>query len=222
MTSIKDFFDRVYVVSMSARQDRWDTLTEHLAGIEWPFAEPVRFRAVDARVCKPPTWWKTPQPISWGCWQSHVQILQDAMMDGLKSFLVLEDDVVFSDDFSKRVEPAMLAVPDDWDQLYLGGQLLQMQAHKPQRVNDHVIVPWNVNRTHAYGLRQKFYERCYEALVDYPSIVKLPYMHIDHWYGAMHQTGRSKVYAIWPWLAGQRAGLSDISSIKNPDMFWLK
>ena len=55
-----------------------------------------------------------------GCFLSHYAVLKRAREAKLRSFLVLEDDVVFLPRAGKRFRMAMAQLPDDWDALYLG------------------------------------------------------------------------------------------------------
>jgi len=55
-----------------------------------------------------------------GCFLSHYAVLKRAREAKLRSFLVLEDDIVFLPRAGKRFRMAMAQLPDDWDALYLG------------------------------------------------------------------------------------------------------
>ena len=93
-----DFFERVVVVNLDHRPDRLERLHRHLTSIVWPFRFPERVRATDGRKVKPPNWWKAGGG-AWGCHQSHLRIIENALMDDVESILVLEDDVFFKPDF---------------------------------------------------------------------------------------------------------------------------
>jgi hypothetical protein len=190
-----------------------------VAAMDWPLKPLRRARAVDGRKVGQPSWWRAGAG-AWGCLQSHIQIIEQASMDGLRSVLILEDDVTFCDDFSTRLAPFLDRVPDDWHQIYLGGQHLCQRKSPPIRINEEVIRPFNVNRTHAYALHQRFYRPAYEYLTDYATHARAPGRHIDHRYGALHETGRFNIYAPTRWLAGQQESLSNISGHQERTRFW--
>jgi GR25 family glycosyltransferase involved in LPS biosynthesis len=78
---------------------------------------------------------------------SHVRAVQDAMMDGVETLCLLEDDVVFHPKAGAMLVRLLRELPDDWDQVYLGGQHLK----EPEVIPGKSFV-WrarNINRTHA-------------------------------------------------------------------------
>lgn len=217
--SLFEFFDRVVVVNLDRRPDRLAQLQQHLSDIGWPFRYPERFRAVDGKFVKPPIWWRA-GPNAWGCQQSHLQIMEKAMMDGIESVLILEDDVFFDQNFRQRVEKFLSAVPNDWQQIYFGGQHLLQRKQLPVRINEEVIIPFNVNRTHAFAIHKRGLSPIYRWLTDYVTHSKKPDQHVDHRFGQLHETQRIKVYAPVAWLAGQAEGQSNIIGRHLPSRLW--
>jgi hypothetical protein len=216
--ALYDFFDRVVVINLERRRDRLEGFQRRLAAIDWPFRTPERVRAVDGRRVKPPAWWRAGAP-AWGCQQSHLRVLEDAQMDDVRALLVLEDDVVFAPTIRGEASRFLGAVPEDWDQLYLGGQHLR-GFRRARIVNAHVVRPFNVNRTHAYGVNGRFLRTLYRYLTDYVSHAEHPRDHIDHRLGSLHETGEYNVYAPTRWLCGQMESSSDILGRRTPTRFW--
>jgi len=212
-------FDRVVVVNLDRRPDRWARFQEHIASLDWPFREPQRFRAVDGRTVKPPAWWRVGGG-AWGCLQSHLRIIEQALMDELESILILEDDVFFVPDLRARFTRFHSALPDDWHQIYLGGQHLFQRRQPPQPVNEEVLRPFNVNRTHAYALHRRFLTPVYRYLTDYIDHARHPRHHVDHRLGALHETRRFNIYAPTHWLAGQSESHSNIKGKVMPSRLW--
>jgi len=122
-------FDRIYVVNLSRRGDRRKYMERLGAtyGLDFTFhaatdkcdagaMEGIRARAggVAGRLLNGQL----------GCWQSHVDVLRDAHVSGLETFLVLEDDVVIPDPELLAKVPLMLPLLEgrEWDMLYLGAQ----------------------------------------------------------------------------------------------------
>jgi hypothetical protein len=216
--AIEDFFDRVVVINLDRRLERWERLNRHLDEIGWPFRRCERFRAVDAAVVKPPAWWQAGEG-AWGCLQSHLRVIENALIDEVQTLLVLEDDVVFPPDFRDAVQQFLVELPPGWDQLYLGGQYLR-NAPPPAHVSHWVMRALNVHRTHAYAMRRDFMAAAYRWLTDYPAHAQNPRHHIDHRLGALHETGQHNVYVPRRWLAGQDEGYSDIKCKAMPLRFW--
>ncbi|MGE4136406.1 MAG: glycosyltransferase family 25 protein [Pirellulales bacterium] len=212
-------FERAYVVTLARRPDRYQRFVDELPA-DWPFPQPEKFTAVDGQQVKPPRWWRQGDG-AWGCYRSHVAILERCINDGVESVLLLEDDAVFGADFAARVAAFIEALPDDWQMIYLGGQLLQTQSHRPGRINDLVYRPYNVNRTHAYGVRgREFLVELYKHLHDWQDWKHGH--HIDHHLGRMHQIRKHHVYCPHAWLVGQAEGNSDIKQQNQHfgERFW--
>lgn len=216
---IYDFFDRVVVINLDNRQDRMDRLDRHFAEVGWPFRQPQRFSAIDGRYVKPPSWWKAGAP-AWGCMRSHLQIIERALMDQVNSVLILEDDVFFQSDFVERAKAFFEAVPNDWQQIYLGGQHLHQRRQLPKKVNEEVVQPYNVNRTHAYALHRRGMLPVYRFLTDYVAHSKKPSFHVDHRLGLLHESGSIKLYAPVRWIAGQYRSMSNITGRVMGSRIW--
>lgn len=194
-------FDRIVVISLPRRRDR---LREFRARFPSDWVVDVEtFAAVDGLDVAPPAWWKT-TPGAWGCYLSHRTVLEQALADGVERLLIFEDDATFVDNFAAQM--ARLRVPDDCQQLYLGGQHLL----KPERGPVGLVHGRNVNRTHAYAVfgRDSIDMLC-RHLRPAPGIWTADH-HVDHHYGILHREGRIRVYAVRPWWCGQAAGVSDV------------
>ena len=206
-------FDRAVCVSLRRRPDRLDAFLSRVPH-DWPFASIKILPAIDGKLCKPPAWWRQGGG-AWGCYRSHLKIIEDALNDDLQSVLIFEDDATFCDNFSAKAVKFISSLPADWEQAYLGGQHLT----RPVPHSDGVVAPRNVNRTHAYALNgraamTKVY-RWLNAADQW-----LSRNHIDHHYGRLHKNGGIKVFAPTEWLCGQAADTSDISWKHVPERWW--
>ncbi|MGI8604084.1 MAG: glycosyltransferase family 25 protein [Verrucomicrobiales bacterium] len=217
MRTLNDHFARVYVINLPYKPDRRQRLEQHLVG--GGFAEHLTWvTGCSGDWMPPPAWWNAGNG-AWGCLLSHARVIQDAIMDGLEDFLVLEDDAVFQPAALGMLERLMNEVPEDWEQLYLGGQ----HMHEPEDVADRpfVLRAWNVNRTHAYALRRPAFVRFHQHLWHAPDYIDhKDGWHLDHQLGVAHQRGDWKVYAPCWWLAGQESDWSNISGRKLPRLWW--
>ena len=210
-------FAACYVINLERNAAR---LARFRAGLpaDWPFGEVRRFAAIDGSKIVPPEWFRGGKG-AWGCLCSHAQILENCLSAGIDSVLILEDDAVFCEDFSRRTIAALEKVPEDWELLYLGGQHLRQKEHPPQPVNadGSVAIPFNVNRTHAYAVRGAGLQKVYRHL---KSANWNRAHHIDHHLGALVETGAIKTYSLNPWLIGQAAGPSNIGKRMRGEHFW--
>jgi hypothetical protein len=208
-------FDIVCCVSLDRRRDRWQRFQGRVPA-DWPFQKVLQAEAIDGQRCPPPPWW-TESAGAWGCSRSHYRVIEQALNSGADSLLVFEDDAVFSKNFVADVREFFEHLPDDWQMVYLGGQLLKVHFRPPAKVNDWVYRPFNVNRTHAYAVRGEMLEVLYRWLNEprwYGGHI------VDHHIGRLHETGDYQVYVPRRWLVGQAAGPSDITGKTNPTAFW--
>ncbi len=208
---LRAFFDRVVVISLDRRPERWQKFLATLPP-GWPFCPPLRFPAVDGTRVEIPAWW-TEGTGAWGCYLSHVQIIEDCLDEQVGSVLILEDDASFEENFSDDVRQFLQHLPDDWQFMYFGGQHIELHEGTPRQVNEWVYRPYNVNRTHAYALRgREMLERVHQYLVDTDNW-KAKH-HIDHHLGEFQKTLAAGIYVPKQWLVAQGDGESDVSRRK--------
>jgi hypothetical protein len=69
-------------------------------------------RAIHGDTVTPPGWWTAGRG-AWGCYRSHLQILETCYSDGLESYLVFEDDAVFRERCEEQCREFMQHVPCD-------------------------------------------------------------------------------------------------------------
>jgi hypothetical protein len=203
MATLDSTFDRIVVVNLRRRPDR---RAEFLS--DSPPANYQWFEGVDGSRVPSPLHWKSGEG-AWGCMQSHRQILERAILDGVEKLLVLEDDAKFDGRFAERFASFMAAVPDHWDGLMLGGQNMST----PIPVSDGITRSVNCQRTHAYAVRGRYLRELYRVWVSGAG-------HCDHLMGPMH--GEWKVYQPDPFLIAQRAGVSDITCREEGHRVWSK
>jgi GR25 family glycosyltransferase involved in LPS biosynthesis len=209
-------FDRVTCITLETRPDRWDRFISDLPN-DWPFERPERVLAIDGKKCPAPPWWRQGNP-AWGCYRSHLRILEECLNEGVDSILFLEDDAICADNFGQQWQDFYEALPDDWQMLYLGGQHLDQDKSPPEKVNDFVYRPMNVNRTHAFALRGRDTLRAVYRHLNATRNWKERH-HIDHHLGRIHQ--EYKTYCPARWLVGQNDTQSTISGLEPAIRFWM-
>lgn len=196
--------DRIVLINLKRREDRLvdfcrqDVITKRVL-------VPTLFEAVDGFKVPMPRHWKSGEG-AWGCMQSHRQVLERAIMDGVETLMVLEDDARFAADFDTKLGEFMSLVPSDWEGLWLGGQHLT----EPRKCAGCVKCV-NCQRTHAYVLRGPLLRDVYKELVSGAG-------HCDHIMGPMMAS--RKVYAPDPFIVAQAGGRSDISCREEHTRNW--
>lgn len=169
-----------------------------------------------------PTGWQTTRG-AFGCCLAHVaaqmRVLSDEEYSDDDPFAFFEDDAVFCDGFLDKLETVAKFVPNDWEILYLGGELLLTGRPKPTVVatRDGVKLtkPYNVNRLHAYVVRARALPKIAVRLLEYST--NAPKVQgpsgdetcFDYEVGRMQERGELTVYAVAPWLVGQGGYGSD-------------
>jgi hypothetical protein len=207
-------FDRVCVVSLKRRPERLEAFLSRVP-VDFRLGEIEVFPAVDGKLAPHPAWWKQGGG-AWGCYRSHLSIIEQCLNEGVESVLIFEDDATFCDGFSDKADGFFRAAPPDWGQAYLGGQHLK----RAERIAAGVVQAKNINRTHAYALRGAAAMReVYQWLNACDHWVDRN--HIDHHYGRMHKAKLIPCYAPEEWLCGQAAdGKSDVSWKEVPERWW--
>lgn len=208
--------ERAFVISLPFRRDRIESFLSQVSGLAclpdvdvWP--------AIHGDTCQPPPNW-TAGNGAWGCYRSHLAVLEYCLNNRISSYMVFEDDAqIRLKQFDQYVSAAFEELPDDWEQLYLGGQLVHEHSHPPFKISERLHRPFNVNRTHCFAVSRA------GMLPIYQHICNLPYHdkeHIDHHLGRWHEDERSKVYCLSQWMVGQHGSASNVSGRNEPVEFY--
>lgn len=213
------YFDRVVCINLPYKRDRWRAFRRRASAAGLDVSKIQRVNAISGDMCGHPSWWKAGAG-AWGCMRTHARVLEDAIMDGVQRLCVFEDDVIFSPFFGQEFAKLVDSLPDDWDQLYLGGQ--HLRSPEAMSIGDKLpfFVCKNVNRTHAMAFQAKAMTKCYQHISHAPDYIQHPKWHIDHQLGYLHSQDVLKVVAPMWWLCGQAEGSSNISGRVNPQFFW--
>jgi glycosyl transferase, family 25 len=112
-----EYFDRIYIINLPERADRLQSITRELDAlgiVRVPHApRPLESNGFPSRGV-------------YGNFLSHLNILNEALTDGLSRTLVLEDDAIFRTSFRKAsVQEALIAELNHapWDMCFLGHSL---------------------------------------------------------------------------------------------------
>lgn len=200
-------FDRIALINLDRRKDRLGAFEAKLLDIP-SLQGYIRYRAIHGDSVTVPHFFQSGGG-AWGCRQTHVRVLEDAILDNVNTLLVLEDDVRFCKDFEDRLRAFMHAIPDDWEGLMLGGQ---NQATPQETGIPNVSRAVDTQRTHAYVVRGL------DPMRDLYRLWMRCDRHIDHWFGQWQQ--KRVVYQPEPFLCGQDESSSDISGRNDHVRYW--
>lgn len=215
-------FGKIYVISLTKK--RPNKVSEFMSNLpkNWNIGAVNIFNAIDGQTEDLPIWWPERMKGSYGCLKSHLSILNNILEQDLSNTLIIEDDAIFCDHFIQRLTNVCEELPNDWEQLYLGGQHLG----KYKIVKKYLVRAENINRTHCYIINNKVVaQKIINNLINknfwISNLTKNKY-HIDYAYGIMHKNNSVITYAAKPFLVGQRSNkFSDTGSqISNIDRWW--
>lgn len=107
-----------------------------------------------------PDWFSAPVD-RWCITMATVKAMQRAL-ECDEDCLYFEDDVVFRDDFEKWYPKLLSALPSNWNQLYLGGQLGIDGEFLPRLCpqSELLMIPSSVHRNHAVLTKKDSLQRC--------------------------------------------------------------
>jgi len=198
MTTINEYFEKIYCVNLERRPERWDLSKEQFT-IHGINAE--RYEAVDGtkhdRVGKM-------SHGEVGCLLSHLNILKECKENNISNVLIMEDDVEFHKDLGELFSQYVNELPE-WDILYFGAThalCYPYMDRPPIKVTDHVYKVYNAHATHAYAVNSS----CYDLLIDFVSKMEAP---LDVIYTKIQ--AHLRTYVFRPHLAWQRDDYSDIA-----------
>jgi len=102
---------RTTCITLDYRQDRWDRFQSELPtdfGDFFPL--PERYQAIAGKKCPHPPEWKAGGG-AWGCYRSHLRILEECLNNEIDSCLFLEDDAVFLPNFGTKLREFINDLP---------------------------------------------------------------------------------------------------------------
>jgi hypothetical protein len=198
--NLKKYFDKVYVINLDRRPDRYESFKKEIGKYDIESIE--RFSAVDGT-----TIMSNGIPLlsgEIGVLESHLNIVKKCVEEGVKNVLILEDDVYFTDEILK-LDEYMSMVPKDWDFIYFGGN--HVYGTPPEPINDKIIKLNFTVALQCVAINSSIFE-VIEAVL--PKRKK----QVDGYYADLHKTFNA--YGFYPNMAKQVAGFSDIQN-RNVD-----
>jgi len=87
---------------------------------------------------------------AWGCLYSYSALLEKALTDQLETFLVLEDDCLFSRGFHDKFEKFIIGLPEKWKLVLLGAS--QHRWNPEEEIYADYYHPSSMNTTGAFAV----------------------------------------------------------------------
>jgi hypothetical protein len=204
---LDQYFGAIFVVNLAHRKDRRREMEAELAraGIQATFFEAIEPKELG-------DW---PSLGARGCFLSHYSILKRAQEAGLRSVLVLEDDVDFAADIAaKGPELVNQIAGQPWDFLY-PGHVETIEAAEGSGLQ---LVEWHAGllTTHFYAVNGTALPRVVDFLEQVNSRPNGHPLggpqHVDGAYSTFRaQNPDVRTLIAWPVLGFQRSSRSDVT-----------
>lgn len=213
MVTLNEYFDKIYCLNLERRPDRWEESTKVFKNLNLSVD---KFPAFDGQTID--LGYGKPYNGDIGCGISHIKVLKSAIENKLKNVLILEDDVMFSDNLLEIFQKVTLELPDDWDILFFGGN----HQGGALKISENIARVYNTYTTHCYAINSKCFETIYKHMVS-----KIEYVlncgykldecvAVDYYMAQLHR--KLNVYSVYPNIAWQRESYSDIQQdVRNYD-----
>lgn len=204
---INDYFDKIYCINLDRRPDRWEE--NCLPQFEKLGLDVERLSATDGKTLDIPHTdvYKAELAGSY----SHLNAIKKAKEDGVKTLLLLEDDVVFHENANEMFDKTIGNVPQDWDYLFFGGN----HVGGFRNVSHGVVKIGRSYAIHACGIKESSYdimiqhlENKINTVMSDLSVTHKPSVAADYFLGDLHKV--LNTYCFIPHIAWQLDGHSDI------------
>jgi GR25 family glycosyltransferase involved in LPS biosynthesis len=206
---LTDFFEKTYCVNLDRRPDRWSESLDEFNKFNLTSIE--RVSAVDGKITQIQLKNRNTNTSEMALVMTNINIIQNAKKEGLKSILILEDDVEFTDEVN-NISEYFKFLPEDWDMVYFGGNHnTHMRIQPPKIINEKVCKLHQTYSTHCVGIKETAYDIILDNLKDLMKQLDVVYSDLQK---------RLNVYSFYPMIATQRVGFSDIQD-KTVDYKWL-
>jgi glycosyl transferase family 25 len=150
-----DYFDRIAIIHLPERQDRYRAIHRELAAVGIDVASPKVSIPAPPMPADPNGF---PSRGVYGNFLSHLGIIEAAYSDGADSVLVLEDDAMFSTAFhAKQSGIARSLFKGGWDQVFIGHSIDSQQL--PTSPSGLVRFQGDFFWAHCYGVHRRLMPR---------------------------------------------------------------
>lgn len=197
MSILNQTFDQVFVINLDRRKDRRQHFKNELSRLNISYK---RISAVDGESDEVPDIdGLTPGEV--GCILSHKKVLEKIIEEKVQLPLILEDDIIFEDEFNSRFENHFSQLPQDWSMYYPAANTTQDE--NLTSVTKNIDRTYNALTTHSYTIRLEKAGKLYNIIED--NVFEKP---VDNVYTDFQKEER--VYVSNPNLIIQMESYSDV------------
>ena len=188
------YFDQIYLINLKRRPDR---LRDFFKNNNKHFSEKdiKIFEAIDGKNIEDQSWEYSKGAL--GCRLSHLEIFKNAVEENHKRILIIEDDAIIKNGFSKKLKYLINKIGNEWDMIYFGGT----HNNAPIRNDQHILRLQCTLTTHCYALNIK----CIPFLIEK---IETDMRWVDCVIADQH--AKLRVYGFQKPLAIQQKSYSDI------------
>lgn len=197
MKTLNSYFGKIYCINLDKRKDRWEESQREFQKIN---IEVKRYSAFDAtQIENVETLFvgHFEKAGQFGCLISHLNIIKEAKDLSLPSVVILEDDVVFCDNFNNEFNLGMSEMPDNWDMIFFGSN----HVSPPFKISNRISKLQRAYSAHCYVIHDRMYDELIELIEPMNEPLDVTYSNIQ---------SRINCYVFNPHLVWQRPGYSDI------------
>jgi glycosyl transferase family 25 len=127
--TLYEYFDRIAIIHLPERRDRFESLWSELRGLGVDIRQP---KVQIPHAPRPSEAGGFPSRGVYGNFLSHLSILRQAWKDGLQTIWVLEDDAIFSRRMCREQAALVERLKQcDWDLCFFGHSLTHELANQP-------------------------------------------------------------------------------------------
>lgn len=203
---INEFFDKIYCINIDRRTDRWEhclkEFDKHNLDVE-------KFSAVDGNLENHSLGYPYDNELAGAI--SHLNVIKRAKELNLNNVLILEDDVVFSDNLNELFSVFIKQLPENWDGLHFGGNHIFPLI----KINQNLSKMNKSYALHAYAINSKSYDyvidhmsKCINNVILNGKNVINQSIAADYFMADVHN--RLNFYCFTPHIAWQKEDYSDI------------
>lgn len=209
LSNIYNFFDRIFIINLKHRDDRWNKCLKQLKKnriTNYERFEAIKpdYNSIDKKLYSNLALKKAEQSYivgSMGCKFSHLNIIKKAKKRNYNRILILEDDFLLCKNFRVELYKRLRNISKlNWDMFYLGSSrnsniIKTMFPFINKTINS------GVNTTHAYCVNKKIYNSLING-------ISVSTCEIDTYYRIFQRN--HNVYICNPSIVTQGADYSDI------------
>lgn len=190
---LDDFFSKVYCINLKKRNDRWKEFVNEMS--KYSITKYEKYDAINGDIIKNKTKLLNGEL---GVLLSHYNIIKKCKENNIESVLIMEDDVVFTDEIN-NISDYIELIPDNWDFIYFGGN--HVYGKEPVKINNKIIKLNYTVALHCVAIKKTMFDLILNMLDKKEK-------QVDAYYADLHKFANA--YGVSPNIALQRESYSDI------------